>query len=134
METGNVKLHFLAKGSISIHRYDNTTSLSRHLSGELRKKTINAVSKVSPINYHYQQFNNPENILVEKHGNFNKLHSQDVLRKVKSDTLSRDRLSCDMWVDIVSTKRLMILQLTVECLTVPLWYKQQVTFLNPKFN
>ena len=24
--------------------------------------------------------------------------------------------------------------LTVECLTVPLWYKQQVTFLNPKFN
>ena len=23
---------------------------------------------------------------------------------------------------------------TVECLTVPLWYKQQVTFLNPKFN
>ena len=24
--------------------------------------------------------------------------------------------------------------LTVECLTVPLWYKQQVTLLNPKFN
>ena len=24
--------------------------------------------------------------------------------------------------------------LTVECLTVPLWYKQQVTFLNQKFN
>ena len=24
--------------------------------------------------------------------------------------------------------------LTVECLTVPLWYKQQVTFLNPKFD
>ena len=23
---------------------------------------------------------------------------------------------------------------TVECLTVPLWYKQQVTFLNPKFD
>ena len=24
--------------------------------------------------------------------------------------------------------------LTVECLTVPLWYKQQVTFLNSKFD
>ena len=23
---------------------------------------------------------------------------------------------------------------TVECLTVPLWYKQQETFLNPKFD
>ena len=25
-------------------------------------------------------------------------------------------------------------RLTVECLTVPLWYKQQVTFLNSKFD
>ena len=25
-------------------------------------------------------------------------------------------------------------KLTVECLTVPLWYKQQVTFLNSKFD
>ena len=27
-----------------------------------------------------------------------------------------------------------VLTLTVECLTVPLWYKQQVTFFNPKFD
>ena len=27
-----------------------------------------------------------------------------------------------------------VLYLTVECLTVPLWYKQLVTFLNPKFD
>ena len=27
-----------------------------------------------------------------------------------------------------------LFHLTVECLTVPLWYKQQVSFLNPKFD
>ena len=100
----DVKVNLLAKGSISSQHYDQKTSFSRHLSGELREQARQKISSSSPVNYHYEQFTNLQSVSVAKCVNFNHLQTQAVVRKIKAEGLAKDRFSSDMWLDIVSTK------------------------------
>ena len=101
----SVEVNFLVNGSISSEHFDNTTSYSGHVTGAKRKELSVNISSSSPINYHYDQFKSSDYLSSAKHGNFNKIHSQSVLRKIKSQELSRERLNSDSWLDIVSTKK-----------------------------
>ena len=101
----NVTVNFQAKGSIFNLHYDKETSFNRHLSGEVREQVKIRMSTSSPANLHYEQFSNSHSVSVANCGNFNDLHSQAVLRKIKAENLSKDRLSSDLWLDIVSTKK-----------------------------
>ena len=58
----------------------------------------------SVSNFHYSLFTEPDNIVAAKHGNVSYLHSTDVLRKVKSQHMSKSRFDSDMWQDILSTQ------------------------------
>ena len=101
----DVRVKFLTNGSLSSQHHDNKTSFSRHLSGEIREAVKQKISVSSPINYHYEQFCDSKNISVARCGNFNNLHSPPVLRKIKAESSSSDRLSSDMWLDVVCTKK-----------------------------
>ena len=93
---GTNDVNFLTYGSISNQHNDNKTAFSRHLSGEIRQEVSTELSKSSPINCYYEQFNESKNLFAAKHGNFNNLHSQALLRKIKPEHLSKKRYDCDM--------------------------------------
>ena len=59
----------------------------------------------SPINCYYEQFNKSKHLFAAKHGNFNNLHSQALLRKIKAEHLSKERYDSDMWLDVVGTMK-----------------------------
>ena len=101
----SVEVNFIVNGSIYSQHFDNRTSHSRHITGAKRKELSMNISSSSPINYHYDQFKSSDILSSAKHGNFNNIYSQSVLRKIKSQELSRQRLNNDLWLDIVSTKK-----------------------------
>ena len=101
----DVRVKFLTNGYLSSQHHDNKTSFSSHLSGEIREAAKQKISVSSPINYHYEQFCDSKSISVARCGNFNNLHSPPVLQKLKVESSSRERLSSDMWLDVVSTKK-----------------------------
>ena len=103
--TNDVIINFLTYGSISNQHNDNETAFSRRVSGEIRQEVSSTLSKYSPINCYYEQFNESKNLSAAKHGNFTHLHSQALLRKIKAEQLSKERYDCDMWLDVVGTKR-----------------------------
>ena len=100
-----MEVNFLVNCSIPSQHFDNRTSHGRHITGSKRKELSLYISSSSPINFHYDQFKSFDILSSAKHGNFNNIHSQSVLRKIKSQELSRQRLNSDLWLDIVSTKK-----------------------------
>ena len=73
----------LTTGSISKDHFANQVSQSRHLAGERRETISEQLENKSVSNFHYSLFTKPDIFTAAKHGNFNSLHSTDVLRKVK---------------------------------------------------
>ena len=97
-------INYIATGSISKEHSSNSISHSRHLSGERREATAKQLEFSSPSNLHYSLFAHSQNLSVAKKGNFNYLHSTDVIRKVKSQHFEKSRFNNDMWQDIISTQ------------------------------
>ena len=95
---------YFVTGSISKDHFANQVSQSRHLAGERRETISEQLENRSVSNFHYSLFTKPDIFTAAKHGNFNSLHSTDVLRKVKSQHMSKSRFNNDMWQDIVSTQ------------------------------
>ena len=95
---------YIATGSISKEHSSNSISHSRHLSGERREVTAKQLEFASPSNLHYSLFAHSQNLSVAEKGNFNYLHSTDVIRKVKSQHFDKSRFNSDMWQDIISTQ------------------------------
>ena len=73
-------------------------------------------------------------ILTQCSYNQIKIFTKDSLSKIAISSFN-DFL---IWIIVLffcfNTLLVELFYLTVECLTVPLWYKQQVTFLHPKFD
>ena len=99
-----LRIKYVVTGSISIEHFSDRCSYSRHLVGENRDVVAKQLEKSSPSNYHYSLFPDSEKVSVAKHGNFNYLHSTDLLRKVKSQHLAKSRSDNDPWQDIIITK------------------------------
>ena len=91
-------------GSISKEHFANRVSRSRHLAGDRRETISEQLENKSVSNFHYSLFTEPDNIVAAKHGSVSYLHSTDVLRKVKSQHMSKSRFDSDMWQDILSTQ------------------------------
>ena len=100
-----VSVEVLAEGNLSNEHFDHITTHSRNVSGDQREELGKKVACSSAINYHYNFFKDSQNLTVAKHGNLNELHSQDVLQKVKSQYMEKQRFTDDMWQDIIVTKK-----------------------------
>ena len=83
--------------------FSNRCSYSRHLVGDNRD-VAKELENSSPSNYYYSLFTDSGRISVAEHGNYNYLHSTDLLRKVKSQHLAKSRYDNDPWQDIIITK------------------------------
>ena len=95
LENKGSRIKYVVTGSISMEHFSNRCSYSRHLVGDNREVVAKQLENSSPSNYHYSLFTDSEKISVAKHGNFNYLHSIDLLRKVKSQHLAMSRLDND---------------------------------------
>ena len=104
LENKGLRIKYVVTGSISMEHFSNRCSYSRHLVGDNREVVAKQLENSSPSNYHYSLFIDSEKISVAKHGNFNYLHSTDLLRKVKYQHLAMSRLDNDPWQDIIITK------------------------------
>ena len=89
---------YFVTGSIS------KVSRSHHLAGERRETISEQLENKSVSNFHYSLFTEPVNVAAANNGNVSYLHSTDVLRKVKSQHISKSRFDNDMWQDILSTQ------------------------------
>ena len=105
MHKGYVSVEVLAEGNLSDEHFDHITVHSGNVSGDQREELGKKITCSSAINYHYDLFKNSQNLTVAKHGNLNELHSQEVLRKVKSQYMEKQRFTDDMWQDIIVTKK-----------------------------
>ena len=105
LELDNLTVNFIAEGFLSKEHFDHTTAYSRKVSGQQREILGEKISTSSAINYHYDLFKKSDTLEAAKHGNINQLHSQQILRKVKSQYLAKRRFNDDMWEDIVITKK-----------------------------
>ena len=101
----HVSVDVLTEGILSDEHFDHTTSHSRNVSNDNREELGKMLTCSSAINYHYDLFKDSKGLEVAKHGNLNQLQSQEVLRKVKSQSMEKKRFSDDIWQDIVITKK-----------------------------
>ena len=99
--TVNINAH----GFLSDEHFDHKTAYSRKISGEQRENLGREILSSSAINYHYDLFKKSNNLESAQHGNMSQLHSQSILRKIKSQHLAKKRFDNDMWQDIVITKK-----------------------------
>ena len=79
-----VSVEVLAEGNLSNEHFDHITAHSQNVSGDQREELGKKIACSSAINYYYDLSKNSQNLTVAKHGNLYELHSQEVLRKVKS--------------------------------------------------
>ena len=88
-------------GTLSPEHNNTDIVHSRHLSNMNRIKVAKELSDKHVSNYSYDQFSSPtstNNAL--DYGNFNKIQSTGVLRKVKCDLASSSRFSNDNWIEL----------------------------------
>ena len=88
-------------GTLSPEHNNTDIVHSRHLSNMNRIKVAKELSDKPVSNYFYDQFSSPtstNNAL--DYGNFNKIQSTGVLRKVKCDLASSNRFSNDNWIEL----------------------------------
>ena len=94
-------------GTLSPEHNNTDIVHSRHLSNMNRIKVAKELSDKHVSNYFYDQFSSPtstNNAL--DYGNFNKIQSTGVLRKVKCDLASSSRFSNDNWIELTSCKKI----------------------------
>ena len=101
LKNNNFLMKYTATESLSNEHFSNAVSHRRHLAGKNREAIAQRLEISSPSNYHYSLFTDSEKVFVAKHGNFNYLHSTEVLRKVKSQHLGKSRFDCEPWQDII---------------------------------